>query len=101
MIEWSLGPSVAGLRRREQGAAVAGIEHEVVHDVAEKVRPLDPLGPPGRVAAEQPGAFSGGDEHDDARHTDPPRGKTRPPTLDRTMCLVHSFYLNNGTDSRA
>jgi len=54
---------MAGLRRRQQRAPVARVEHEVIDDVTEKVRSVDAPRVSFRVAVKQPRAFARGDEH--------------------------------------
>jgi hypothetical protein len=53
-------PEVAGLRRGQQGAAVARVEHQVADGVAQEVRAVDRPGTALRVAVEQPGALARG-----------------------------------------
>jgi hypothetical protein len=54
---------VTGLRRRQQRAPVARIEHEVIDDLAEKVRSVDAPGFSLLVAVKQPRALARGDQH--------------------------------------
>ncbi len=54
---------VAGLRRRQQRAPVARVEHEMIDDVAEKVRSVGAPGFSLLVAVKHPRALARGDEH--------------------------------------
>ena len=54
---------VAGLGRRQQRAPVARVEHQMIDDVAEKVRPVGAPGLALRIAVKQPRALARGDEH--------------------------------------
>ena len=54
---------MAGLHRRQQRASVARVEHEVINDLAEKVRPVDAPFLAIRVAMKQPRALARGDQH--------------------------------------
>ena len=58
-------PEVAGLRRRQQRAPVARVEHEMADDVAEEVRPVGPPCPSRGIAVIEPGALARGDQQDD------------------------------------
>jgi len=49
---------MSGLRRREQRAPVARIEHHVIEDVAEEMRPVEAKAAPRAIAVEKPRALS-------------------------------------------
>ena len=57
------GAEMAGLRRRQQGAAVAGIEDHVIDDMAEEMRPVGAPGLACGVAVIKPGALARCDHH--------------------------------------
>jgi hypothetical protein len=49
---------VPGLGRRQERAPVARIEHQMIDDVAEEMRPIGAPGLSGRIAVVQPGSFA-------------------------------------------
>src|SRR5207249_5173398 len=56
------GTKVAGARRREQGSPISRVEHEMVHDVAQKHRLCQLPGSTGAVAAQEERTLAGADE---------------------------------------
>ncbi len=48
-----------------------GVQHQVVDDAAEEVRPIQPPRPPRRIAVEEEGALAGADHQERALRTTP------------------------------